>query len=579
MQFLSKVTKHINLLAFASLIYLALAIPYLYPVKAQQPSQTMHAMANRQQAETGQMIRLSVANAFLRGTMDDLTCHLIGVNRTTPYQKCLIEDEKRGGLRPLTEKEIANARYQRGGIIAFSGGAINMLYTKPTDTNMYLASLFSNFGLAKKTFAQQHSPAANGDEVDCNTDPENLNCRSGTGYQSLIMIQGVFVLFRNIAYLLLVAAFALVGLGIMLRFHIDPRTVMTIQNQIPKAVIAILLITFSYSIAGLLIDAMWTTTYFGINLVANTDTSQCAPSDSNINNPNDGEHLLTPAGTATSGILNHPMQYTSDLFGNRSGCFGYFDGLQGLALHVGGAFADLVSRVFLTAVGGDEFIPPCGLGVPGSSGDFGGCVQTAIFQLVKFIVGILAVVVVLVAMIISLFRLWFMLLKNYIMLLLDIILGPIFILAGLIPGSSVSFTSWFRSIVAQLAVFPAAAILLVMAAVIASNPNVNDPDSNVFLPPLIGNPNIADGLGAIIAFGFILVAPSLLDTLRDALKAPASKQSGMVTAGIGFAAGRLGGGAKDTIERISSREKIELDRPGQPKRGLFRIPIIDKRIG
>lgn len=541
---ISKRTERVvTLVAFALLLIIYFVTRQAFaqqavPVQSGPPPQTIQVVKSDTERQKDQLARVQVAQTFLRETLDDLTCQLIGVNRTSSLQKCLVTDTKTGGLRPLSQAEIQKDHYERGGLIAMGSGSIAMMYTKPTNTVAYIDSLVGNFGVTKHAYAQ----------VDCTgqdaaTKPE---CNNGTGFQSLSFIQNIFILFRNITYILMVIIFAIVGLGIMLRFHIDPRTVMTIQNQIPKAIIAILLITFSYAIAGLLVDAMWTVTYFGINVVGSARDKACAVG------PNGAQ--LSLAGSATTSILNHPIQYTTNLFGDQTGCFGSFDGISGLALDVGSSFADLVSHLVLATIGGDEFIPPCGAFGLGN-GDFGGCIQQAIFIVVKFLVGILAVLIVLIALIASLFRLWFVLLKNYIMVLVDIMLAPIYILLGLIPGSSYGFGKWFRSVVAQLAVFPMAAIILVLASVVASDPKVNNPTAGVFLPPLIGNPSIANGLGSILAFGFILLTPNLIDIFRDALNAPASKHTGVVTAGIGAAAGRLMSAGRGTTEQIAGRNE------------------------
>ena len=46
---------------------------------------------------------------------------------------------------------------------------------------------------------------------------------------------------------------------------------MTIQNQIPKIIISLILVTFSFAIAGFLIDLMWVSIYVVINLMSQAD--------------------------------------------------------------------------------------------------------------------------------------------------------------------------------------------------------------------------------------------------------------------------------------------------------------------
>lgn len=62
---------------------------------------------------------------------------------------------------------------------------------------------------------------------------------------------------RNIAYSLLVLIVIILSFMIMFRLKLNPQTVLTIQTALPKIIIAIILITFSYALAGLLIDVMY----------------------------------------------------------------------------------------------------------------------------------------------------------------------------------------------------------------------------------------------------------------------------------------------------------------------------------
>ena len=60
---------------------------------------------------------------------------------------------------------------------------------------------------------------------------------------------------RNGALILLVVATVIVGFMIMFRFPLAPRVAVTLQNSLPRIAIAMLLIVFSFAIAGVMIDA------------------------------------------------------------------------------------------------------------------------------------------------------------------------------------------------------------------------------------------------------------------------------------------------------------------------------------
>ncbi len=59
---------------------------------------------------------------------------------------------------------------------------------------------------------------------------------------------------RNLAYALLTIVLVVFGFMIMLRQNLEPRVVMTISNALPRIATALVLITFSFAISGLIID-------------------------------------------------------------------------------------------------------------------------------------------------------------------------------------------------------------------------------------------------------------------------------------------------------------------------------------
>lgn len=62
---------------------------------------------------------------------------------------------------------------------------------------------------------------------------------------------------RNLSYSLLVVAIIVIAFMIMFRVKINPQTVITVQSALPKLIVSMILITFSYAIAGFLIDLMY----------------------------------------------------------------------------------------------------------------------------------------------------------------------------------------------------------------------------------------------------------------------------------------------------------------------------------
>ncbi len=441
--------------------------------------------------------------------MSALTCQLAGVDPTNPTGKCLGVDPKTGSIGFVEGG---------GGAVGVMGNFIGMLYRPPAHTVDYAANLAQNFGISKHTYA----------------------ANNGTGFAGISPLIDLWSQFRNIVYLLFVLVFIIIGVAIMLRIKIDPRTVMTIQNQIPKLIIGILLVTFSFAIAGFLIDVMYIFIYLIINI------------------------LYSHQGT--------PSLYTSS-FGFANNTFGIFDIAFKASYSISAIILDFSPKLFTTYLGSIitsvlgfvlagpigaatgstcailESIPRVGgflanffnfltggflshiIGIGGGACDLTNYAGKII---VGGLAGIIAFLVILIAILWALFRLWFTLLSAYIMILIDIVLAPFWIVAGAFPGSAVSFTGWLRSLVANLSVFPATIALFLLGArfmeIFSAHPG------DMFVPPLIGNSDAADHFGAIIGLGIILTTPNIVKTMREALKAPKVDLSSIGSA-IGVGAG------------------------------------------
>ncbi len=79
----------------------------------------------------------------------------------------------------------------------------------------------------------------------------------GFGFSALDTVKDMWSKFRDIAFGLFVVAAIVFAFMIMFRVKINPQTVITVQSAIPKIIIALITVTFSYAIAGFLIDFMY----------------------------------------------------------------------------------------------------------------------------------------------------------------------------------------------------------------------------------------------------------------------------------------------------------------------------------
>lgn len=445
-----------------------------------------------------------------------LTCQLVGIDPTG--QKCLTYDLN--GKLSFLPSPTTNDQQQVGGAVGLMSGLISTLYTPPASSGDYFRYLANNFGVVKPAYAQ------------------------GIGFKGLTPLLPVWTVFRNLAYVLFVIAFVVIGFAIMLRVRIDPRTVMTIQNQIPKLIIALLLVTFSFAIAGFLIDLMYVTIYLLFN-VAGIALPSLKSDFNTIANQIQGQNPFEVINNlfGVKELAHAPAGAISQLIGpffdNAPGKFitGFVMGIAGKFL--GSMAADVISGVV-------SIIP--GVGLPakiisnftlkqvldalgGAAGITIGVLATK--QVISFVGFLIAFLIIVFAVLWSLFRLWFALIQAYIFILIDIVFAPLWVLAGVLPGGTLSFGSWMRDIVANLSAFPTTIAMFLLGKIFIESFKT----TGGFYPPLIGplyNPEL---LSSLIAVGIILMTPQVVNMMRDTLKAPQFKYTAAIGQAVGVGTG------------------------------------------
>lgn len=489
--------------------------------------------------------------------MSAIMCQLTGIDPINPKQACLGVDPSTGkiGFNPSSTTQqfgqAANSKPQIGGALGVMTQYISFLYIPAVSSTQYVSYLSDNFGIVK------HAYAAGGNTC--------ANSPLGYGFCGLEPIFKLWTYARNFAYALLTILFMVIGVGVMLRFRVDPRTVMTLQNQIPRVIIAILLITFSYAIAGVMVDLMWTVTYAGINFISSASNAQVAVGCPKPIKP------LSQAAEQT--LIDQPVSFTDMIF--NSDCNGIIhSGLFKVSDRVSKAFGDLVVQVIsdllgLNIAGGCDLNP--------FNFDLSGCAAHFFLWLTEQIIKL----IIIIAILIALFRLWFELLKTYLTFLIFVIMGPVWIVFGLIPGRPLGFEKWLRIIFANLAAFPLVAFILVFGRVlIDAVPHAVSPQ-NVFIPPLVGNPNVAT-FSDFLGFGAIMIAPTIPQMIKDRMKATGQAKFGStVAAGIGFAAGAATSPAKRVWEGLNRRNPTTGQAEGSlaimKQRAWQKTPFVGRR--
>lgn len=240
-----------------------------------------------------------------------------------------------------------------------------------------------------------------------------------TGFNYLNPVANLWKITRNMAFGIFVIAIIAFSFMIMFRVKISPQVVISVQSALPKIIFAMILVTFSYAIAGFLIDLSYIITGF-MALMLNAG-----------------------GGNGTTGWYYGFM--TGNLFGvdvSRLGEITNINNLLGGPIQIIVYFVLYLVFFIVTAI-----LFTAALALKGSIGG-------ALLGAMLVIFGIIMIII----LIINIFRLLFLLLKTVANIFLFTILAPIMISAGVL-FQGMGFSSWLKKMLSNVLVFPAVGIL------------------------------------------------------------------------------------------------------------------------
>lgn len=369
---------------------------------------------------------------------------------------------------------------------------------------------------------------------------EKISNPRGLGFASIEYISTIWLGLRNLAYIVIALIMISIGFMIMFRMKLGSQTVIAIENAIPRIILALIAITFSFAIAGFLIDLM----YISIVIIAGVFgamnigdfTAQKIVDQYMFAGPDDVIGFIFDYGTlnvlwglpgAIIGAMGSGVSIVIHLIG---AVLGWYFIISKLALAVG-----KLSTVGLEVEGGVSFF-----------GTLAGKVSLPNFiaQLTQFTISTILITAIgltlgfwmakLVVGLIILFtaiqlgiKIFVMLLSSYIRILLLIIFSPILLLLEAIPGKSM-FTEWLRNLFAEIATFPIAIVLFLVGALLIKSAFVVDTCvGKISIDPDVAGCSIgafpflwefdASSFTIIVAFGFLFLIPQYVETLKKSL--------------------------------------------------------------
>jgi hypothetical protein len=312
----------------------------------------------------------------------------------------------------------------------------------------------------------------------------------GFGFGAMNPVLQMWRMVRNTTYFLLIFVVIIMAFMIMFRVKLSPQTVITVQSALPKIFITLILITFSYAIAGFMIDLM----YVVVGLIA--------------------------AILAGSGMFGEPFNQWSTMFG---------------AITNDRSALSLMLYYFITF--SIALLPA----IYSTTGPLGFMVFTLLGgQLIAMLIIIIAFIVLLVAAL----RIFWLLLRTYVMIILSVIFGPIQILTGSLGYGG--FGSWIKGLAAHLAVYPIVGFMFVISFVFLRgavppvqtilpddwdatiddlvtrlfpfNPTHTLTQSNSWSPPLTATPDDVNLMWLGVSFVIILLIPQVANMIKGMIE-------------------------------------------------------------
>src|SRR3989344_1258609 len=399
----------------------------------------------------------------------------------------------------------------KSSILGRVNDGIALAYAQPpASTGEYIAYLSNKAGIVHPAYAQ------------------------GIGFSGLSPIIDIWRAFRNIAYGFLILIMVVVGFMILFRWKIDPRTVITIQSALPRIVITLIIITFSYAIVGLMIDVMYLAIYIPIFALDKADPTIVQNFTGGAVSNLYGT-LYNTGQSAVNDIVNFFLGSSPDLIRAVTGA-------------IGGAIGAIIVGPGVGLLTGG-LLPAIGIGAGAAAG-------IALPQV--FVSAFVAI-----AMLFLLIRLFLTLLTAWIQVFIALIFGPLQLMLGAIPGVNV-FGSWFKNLVANLAAFPITMILILIGSYLSSSGT----SGRVWTPPGFGGTPEGQGVAGLIGLGVAMIIPSVVNNFKQAIKAVS-----FVPAGPGAIVAPFGSAMGTGMQLLSTQYYLK----NSPVAGLLgRIPGVGK---
>ncbi len=401
----------------------------------------------------------------------------------------------------------------------------------------------------------------------------------GIGFASIKPYANLWKIFRDLSYMVLVIILIAIGFMVMFRTKINPQTIISVENSLPKIIMSLILITFSFAIAGFLIDLMYVVIILLISLLSNGN---------NYFNATEFQNNYIGAGFPQ---LFKDVSAGQPWFTQLGILPVLSDSLLGIlppVISIGAkSIVGIVFTVWISNMAHISLVKPFttalnnvqaatfGIGNlwEALTGTFGSLLAffvlflfgfTAIFTLILnvLLVGTLLFLV---------FRIFALLFTSYLKLLLLIIIAPFLLIFEAIPGVN-AFSNWIKNIIGNLIAFPITIGVFLIGYIIV-NSTLPQGYSELRLPYLNGIDS--NSFKILVGLGLIILIPDLVKVVKEALgikDLPLSIGIGTFFGG----ASAIGGAAMGGMGQFGS---MTLALGAFGKNGIFGETNVGKTVG
>ncbi|MDO8573180.1 MAG: hypothetical protein Q7R77_00320 [Candidatus Daviesbacteria bacterium] len=456
---------------------------------------------------------------LLNNMFHSFSCLAIG--SSVIGQPCLTYQITKNAQGMIQSVPMLSSVNLSGGTLGAVSSLIGALYLNPpVRTADYLASVGQGLGIVKTANAQV----------------------GGSGASVLSPIIKLWQVSRNISYVVMIIIFLIIGMMVMFRNKINPQTVITAQAALPGLVIGLILITFSYFLAGLISDMA----FVGTNVVGYYFSATQPPTDpatppqnlvsdasdknvigifsrfAGIISPDDAKHAL-------DGIWNNLPDATQYLLATVAGFMA--------------AQFSLEKTTFLAA------IPHAGNAIQAV------IATIATVTAAKFpttIVGLVLSWIATLILLYSMFKLLLRLVNSFLSIIFLTVTAPFHFLAASLPGRQSIATNWMLNMLSNVLAFPAVMGVFYFVAFLMGPDQINSSlpfvvsdatkVTGILAFPLLGGLG-RDFINILLAFGALVALPTIPDIISRTLGR--ASQAGQllgqgISAGVGAGMGYYG---------------------------------------